>query len=1040
MKIFKILSLVTVLFISLFTNYIVAQESHTLKGQILDMNTKNAVENVRISVVAEKAAASYTDAEGRFSVKVLSADKMLVSIISSGYTSIERFLVEGEEEIFYLQKEENYSLDKTFTSTTGKLAMRQMNQAAEVVNTEGLTNASIESVDEFLKKSTALTTSLSGAPGEGAVVNIRGYSTLFSDSRPLWVVDGVMISEFDFEGGALRGYNTNLLLNINPEDVAEIVILKDASATAIYGSRAANGVIVITTTRARSGQTVFNVSGHYGINFEPKEMPVLGGAQYKNFLQSQMFSAGMTGMDVYNNYPYFGDAVSDENPGYYNYNKNTNWQNEVFEAQSKSGAKLDVSGGDEVARYYISGNYTQNSGNLSNSKNSRYGMRINTEVDVTSRLHLYSNMGFSYSNLEQFEQGAHLGTNPMYAAMVKPSFMAPFQYNKEDVKLSVKSDADELGFSNPTALATNGVGSNSSLLFNGNLSFLYDFSERSYLNFVLGLDYGRFRDQVFFPDWGVDYEEDRSAKQFVSEGVSSLRSSHAEITFNLDNKSLLTELFTMKGGVRFNNKSVKQDIGWGKDTGSDQFKTLDKVSAVGRNKSGYNLDYSDIGLFVNGNINYLNRYFVNATVSADMSSTYGADAYSNLLGSPTSVSYALGGAWDMANDFDMDKQAVSLLKLRVSFGKVVNQGIGAYRSKDYYIARQYSTVAGLVKGNLANTSLEGENITKTNIGLDGALFSSRVTFSANYYNDKTSNLLGFVQLSPEYGADEYWKNKGNLSTKGWELSVNTCAIDAGIKWTIGATVGAYKQSLSGLSEDFVLDFGDGEKLFANGKAPGLFYGYKMEGVISTAQEAQDLGLTNINGVDFNAGDVRFANTNSDKVINNDDKQNIGNPTPDIYGSFFSGLKYKNFSLNMDISYSLGNEVYNGTRKMLESMDGYENQSLATSRRWQVDGHVTDMPRAVYGDPTGNSTFSSRWIEDGSYLRLSSLTLAMDVSKYVKVVNKAQVYFTGNNLLTISNYKGFDPEFAGNYGMLYQGVDYGKFPQVSSFVFGIKLGL
>ena len=238
---------------------------------------------------------------------------------------------------------------------------------------------------------------------------------------------------------------------------------------------------------------------------------------------------------------------------------------------------------------------------------------------------------------------------------------------------------------------------------------------------------------------------------------------------------------------------------------------------------------------------------------------------------------------------------------------------------------------------------------------------------------------------------------------------------------------------------YILQVGDAEKIFANGSAPGLFYGYETNGVISDQSQAESLGLS-YQGNSFNAGDIRFTDRDGNKVIDESDRVVIGDPTPDFYGSVTSVMTYKMVSFEAVGTFVQGNDVYNQPRRQMESMSGFENQSSVVLRRWQVDGQKSDIPKASYGDPMGNARFSDRWIEDGSYFRLSRLSVVVDISQWLKSTHKASVYVSGLNLFTITNYLGYDPEFSYNHTMAWEGIDYGKFPQYGSVVLGLKIEL
>jgi hypothetical protein len=312
--------------------------------------------------------------------------------------------------------------------------------------------------------------------------------------------------------------------------------------------------------------------------------------------------------------------------------------------------------------------------------------------------------------------------------------------------------------------------------------------------------------------------------------------------------------------------------------------------------------------------------------------------------------------------------------------------------------------------------------------------------SADVYYHNTIDLLNNTFTAIELGTQS-WANDGDLNTLGSELTLKYRAYDGpAIKWNTELALGQYITQVANLDNDLIYDFGNGQKIFRNNKTAGSFYGYEVVKVISSDAEANALNLSHSNGTLFKAGDIQFKDQNWDGIIDDQDKVVIGNTAPDIYGSWVNKITYKQFSLLADISFVYGNQIYNHTRRELESMSGFANQSTATLRRWQVDEQETDIPTAAWGDPMENSRFSDRWIEDGSYVRLKRVTLAVNLDKWLRLFNNSEFYISGINLLTIDKYLGYDPEFAYGSSILWEGIDYCKFPQNRSIVLGVKFGL
>jgi hypothetical protein len=342
---------------------------------------------------------------------------------------------------------------------------------------------------------------------------------------------------------------------------------------------------------------------------------------------------------------------------------------------------------------------------------------------------------------------------------------------------------------------------------------------------------------------------------------------------------------------------------------------------------------------------------------------------------------------------------------------------------------------GIVRGNISNTALQWETHKKLNVGLDAALLHERVTLSVDVYQNTTNNMLTLEPAGTMTGFDYTLTNNGGMKNQGVEVALNSRLLNGAVKWDAGLMLAKNQNELTKLPGGPMLNTFAGATIISQeGQPVNAFYGFKTNGVYATDEEALGAGLTTrqFNGAlaNFRGGDVRFINQDGNAEINENDRVVIGNPNPDFTGMVSDAA----------LTFSYGNDVYNYTRAQLESMQGPENQTLAVRNRWQANGQVTDVPRAAWGDPMGNARFSDRWIEDGSYLRLRSLSLTYNLPIQQGFLKSSSVYLTGSNLLTFSNYLGYDPEFSASANRLMQGVDTGLEPQFKSVLLGFRLGL
>ena len=397
---------------------------------------------------------------------------------------------------------------------------------------------------------------------------------------------------------------------------------------------------------------------------------------------------------------------------------------------------------------------------------------------------------------------------------------------------------------------------------------------------------------------------------------------------------------------------------------------------------------------------------------------------------------------------------VDYLKLTTGVDWSGNDNISNSAAFCYHENVQYSgSNMGLVIGNIENQSIQWETTRRINVGLDMIAFNNRLRLTGNFFHNVTNNLLTLKRLDPLAGLDYAWSNEGSLKNVGAYASANFRIFNSkNWKWELGASVGAYKNVVTDLPDgkSFTTDIYDGTILTAEGQPVGVFYGYKTDGVFVSTEKAWDDSKNDwhlytkdaYTGVltPFEAGDVKFIDQNNDGEINDKDRVVIGDPNPDIYGNINTNLVYKNFTLSAVFNYSLGNDVYNYQRALLESGSSFYNQTTAVMNRWKVEGHETDVPKATYGDPKGNNRFSDRWIEDGSYLRLKDVTLSYKVPFSASWLQGLTVWCSATNLLTFSKYLGSDPEFSFSNNVLYQGIDSGLLGQSRSFHLGVKINL
>ncbi|MEP3837828.1 MAG: SusC/RagA family TonB-linked outer membrane protein [Algibacter sp.] len=1035
MKIKNTYSLLFILFFGI-TFALQGQEKSKLTVTGTVLNATNSEPLAGINVRVGQFSSVLTDKSGGFTLKVpnngatltvSSSNFHVKEVALKGRTNVDIKLHEKGFNSYY--KEVDMPFEKqTNTSVTNAVSVKEGDISTPRESVANILNGEVSGVRTIMR---------SGVPGIGANIFIRGYNTLNGSTQPLVVVDGMMIETNTFSNNNLiNGYNYDPLSDINPKDIASITVIKDAVST--YGSRGANGVILIETNKADDVTTKIDFYIQGGLNFAPKNIPMMDNNQFKSYLGNQLNDSGLYSNSEIAGLPFFNENTAFED--YSKYHNATNWQDEIFTNNYVNDYYLRVTGGDEISKYGLSIGYTTNEGVVENAGFNRFTTRFNAETSVTERLSLNTNLSVAYTERDVFDDGL-LSTSPIYTALQKAPFLAPFIPDADGVVTGIYEDIDELGASNPIAITDNAIFKAKDYNLYGQLKFIYQISNRLSVSSLVGANYIKNRQNVFLPDLGLATEFNQYGDELVRTSKVSAESLFAVYNDTKLNYKLNVDHlhdFSFNLGFRYNQNNYDNSYSISGNSGDDQFTSLDSGDRLTFVTAGSIGNWKYASLYAGGDYSFLDKYFVSYNLSIDASSRFGDDKSAGFFP-------AIGAAWLVSSEnFMANMQAIDQLKLRASYGLTGNDGIGNYNAESYFVSTRFLEGAGLVNGNIANSSIRWEETTKTNLGLDVGLFNERLALNFDYFNNVSDGLLNLNESSPIYGSEGYLNNDGKIRNRGFELGLNARLFNTSkFTWDIGGNISKYKNqiiSLPGQSQITTVDGVNATILNQEGSALGLFYGYKTNGIYNNSAEATADGLnwTDFKGFEqpFVAGDVRFVNTDaSDNVINEDDRVVIGDPNPDFTGTLFNTFTYNKISLSTVFSFSQGNDVYNALRWKNESMSDFSNQSQATVNRWTVDNQNTSVPRAVYGDAVGNSRFSDRWIEDGSYIRLKTITLS-----YSPEIFNATFYVTANNIFTITDYLGYDPEVSSSQSSYLQGIDAGYTPQYSSVLIGVRLGL
>lgn len=1020
-----------------------AQEVNVLKvtGKVIDAASGEPVVGANVSVSA--FSSTFTGEEGDFSIDVPNyTATLMVEAPFYGYLEV---ALKGRMEL------EIYLYEEGFKTNYGEVVMpvgKQSNTSVTnaISTVSGDVENSARTMANYMKGDVSGMRILdrSGTPGVGSNMFIRGYNSLLASGQPLIIIDGMILENNIFSSSLIQGYTYDPLVDLNPKDIANITVIKDA--TSLYGSKAANGVIIIETTRAKEVTTKIDFSLQGGLNMSPSNIPMMEASDYKNYLVNQINGSGMYSDSELSQLPYLNENTAFED--YQRYHNNTDWQKEVFEDSYTQDYFFRVTGGDEIAKYGLSIGFMDNSGIVSNTSSQRFSTRFNSESTVTEKFSIQTNMAVSYQKNKLSDDGILGRTSPIYTALIKAPILAPTVIGNDGFVTDIYEDVDPIsGYTNPSVLTEEVENENTNYKLYGNFKLGYDFTNRLKLSSIIGSNYVYNRDDVFFPNNGVTTGENtygdilyRSSGTRVERYFSIYNDSRLSYKVNA-----LKHKFGFNLGARYNVNNYENSYSQSGNSSDDEFTSLqsgDKATYISLGSIG-NWKYAS--LYSNVNYGYQGKYFLNASMSYEGSSRFGKGDNGNRFGYFPS----LGAAWLISSEnFMKNLGFLNQLKLRASYGLTGNDAIGNYNAYSYFVSTRYSEGTGLISGNLANTSLQWEKTTKANVGLDLGLFNERLHVNVDFYKNVTDKLLNYTSVNPVYGYDDYLSNEGEMNNKGFDLSLNARLINnKDFKWDVGGNISKYKNeivSLPGNSNVIDIDGVGATVINKEGSPVGLFYGYKTAGIYSTQNEADQNALSWVDYEGFNqpfmAGDVKFMDVDGNKVIDEADMQVIGDPNPDFTGMFYNTFTYKNISLSAVFTFSQGNDIYNALRRETESMSSFANQSLAVANRWQVEGQQTTIPRAEYGDPTGNARFSDRWIEDGSYIRLKTLSVSYSPDIFKSFAKDISFSVTANNLFTITDYLGYDPEVSMSGVSYQQGIDAGLTPQFTSIFLGVKIGL
>jgi TonB-linked SusC/RagA family outer membrane protein len=982
-------------------------QTFAVKGKIMS-ETGDPLPGVNV-LVKGTSKGSVTDSDGQYALdNVTATDILVISFI--GYNT-EEIVVGGRTSIDVNLTPDVQTLSEVVVVGYGTQRKVETTGAIASVKAEDIIQTPVTNVAQGLQARMAgvQITQNSSAPGGNISVRVRGTNSINGTSEPLYIVDGIQISN---SGGVNE---VSPLSTINPSDIESVEVLKDASATAIYGSRGANGVVLITTKRGQSGSTRVMYDGYYGVQEVTKTIDVLSASEFAQ-LENEIYKSAI-----------YADPAAE--------GQGVNYQDLIFRKAPIQNHQLSISGGNDKTQLALSTNYFNQDGIIINSNFTRYSLRLNLDHRISDRIKFGTSILGSYSinkgittGSTDIDAGAILNSI-VGAAIGAPPTLQPYRADGTIYPFGEQRDGRYREVTNPLGLAEilNRTAVKRTLVnLYGEAKLLEGLTYRASFNVDLQSNLNDYYSPLYIISKNDLNANSGTASKMNSNNTVLLHESILTYskTFSEQHSLKFTGVFATQSNL-YNMNRINAN-GFPNDATKNEALQLAANRTVSSSRSSERLD-SYMGRV---NYGFKDKYFVDFTARVDGSSKFGANHKYGFFP-------AVAAGWRIIEESFMQKVSVfSDLKLRGSYGLTGNSGaLSAYQSlatvsssgSDYQFDHVYTT--GINPDRIANPDLRWEKSTQLNIGLDISVLENRLNFTADVYKKNTKDLLYVKSLPLSSGYSSITGNYAELENKGLELAVNARVLDAAVQWNVSANATFNRNKVLDLdggttTERFVTNY----TILRVGSPLGLFKTYLYDGVYQT-------GEAFLPGSDGRTGGPKVKDFSGDGTITAADQVLTGNPNPDFIFGFSSNLRYKNFDFSIFLSGSYGNDIYNLSRYSFENPLGQRNLLKETANHWTADNPNNEY---VGGYPGGRLPISDRFVEDGSYLRCKNISLGYTLPE-IKGINRARIYISANNLFTVTNYSGFDPEvnsFGGSNTAI--GVDNLVYPAAKTFLGGVQI--
>lgn len=973
-----------------------------LSGKVVDETNQPLP---RATVTLKNSSQSLvTDIEGRFDLLVPQQNSVLV-VSFIGFLRKE-VAIDGNSFIEIKLQQESETLNNVVVIGYGQVRSKDLTGSISTIKLSDISRQPVANIGDAIQgRAAGVQVITSGKPGDNPTFRIRGTGTI-GNNDPLIVVDGMPLN-----GG---------LNQVNMNDVESLQVLKDASSTAIYGSRGANGVVIITTKRGTVGKSTLSLDVSSGISEVTDVLQVLNASQFASLHNDILNNADLTPNPAFQNPATLGVG--------------TNWVDAFFRKGVQNNYTLSYSSGNEKSKVYTSLNVFDQKGIIINTDYKRYNFQFNSDTKVNENLKFGNSIKLNH---DVKSQGEYSIQNALLSLPTQPIYRENGNFSGPIGQAIYSGDVD-----NPIGKAL--IIDNSIKGYNiqgnlfGELTFFKDFKFKT----ILGAEANLWKNRTWAPTYNWDTKVGQNA--FLSE------SSNQSITLLWDN--------TLTYQKKYNNGiSVTGVVGTSAQQNkfeyiSGSIQTFPSESTQTLNNGlnqpslhGTGSEWAIFSTFARANFDYKSKYYATATVRRDGSSRFGSG---NKYGTFPSGSLA----WRISDEEFFKSKSIDDLKLRLGYGITGNQEIGNYSFSSNYNTYLYNFngtyVSAAIPTVLPNSNVKWEAQEQYNIGLDASLFNQRVNLTLDAYVKNTNDMLVPQSVPVTSGYSDIYVpyiNAGKIQNKGIELIINTKNIQRDkFAWTTDFVFSLNRNKVLDLNRDAPLVTGGlglnyNVSRIQEGYPINVFYGFVQDGLFQNQADVDNHAVQvqgTSSGNSTSPGDVRFKDLNNDGLITDADRTFIGNPNPDFSASLNNTLTYGNFNLSIYLQGVYGNDIFNANRLYTEAMSITTNQSTAVLDRWTASGTSNSMPRAVYGDPNNNNRASSRYIEDGSYIRVKNVTLSYNVPNNLfgkKIFDNAKIYLSGQNLLTFTKYTGFDPEVSTN------GIDNNIYPVTRIVSLGLNVG-